>query len=654
MPVLATAGHVDHGKSTLVAALTGTDPDRLPEEKARGMTVDLGFASLVLPSAGQVGIVDVPGHQRFIHNMLAGMGGIDAALLVVDLTEGWMPQTEEHAEILALLQVPLAAAVLTKADLVEAEWREMVAQEVRQRLEGHGFHDVPQVFVCAPRGDGLGELEALLDRRLKELAPAPDRGWPRLWIDRVIKMKGAGVVVTGTLTGGRLVPGQEVAVEPGGLRGRIRGLQSHGSPLTAAMPGARVAVNLLGIALEQLRRGQAVVRPDEAGLSRTPVVHLRAGRHVPGVAAGMRLTCFAGTAEVPARVRLLQGPPMLQPNRAGLAQLELAEPLPLRWGDRLVLRDPGRQATAAGAVVADPWCEPLRGRRLVRQVAPPLRRRCRTFFGRALPPADAGALEALAAGGLEAALSAVVRVWGPLTAADAARRLHVAPAEAERGLRGLAATGSLTVRGAFYLAPEAWQRAEAAVVEALDAYHRANPLSPGMQRQTLLEALGVEPRLFDVLLETLEREGKVTGDGAAVRMASFRPRLSPEDEAARRRLLELLERRGFTPPTLEELTRDGQFPLQLVLLLVTRGELVRVSQDLVFTAAQVRRLKEQVRALAERGDGAVEVSAVRDALGSSRRFVIPLLEYLDRIGFTRREGDRRYVAQQAAPQPERG
>lgn len=649
MPVVATAGHVDHGKSTLVLALTGTDPDRLPEEKARGMTIDLGFAPLQLPSGQRVGLVDVPGHQRFIHNMLAGVGGIDAALLVVDLTEGWMPQTEEHVEILELLGVPCAAAALTKADLVDDEWAALVAEEVSSRLHAHGFRDVPLITVSSVTRQGLDRLLLVLQQRLAELPPAEDRAWPRLWIDRVLKIRGAGVVVTGTLTGGSLETGQEIVVHPGGQRGRIRSLQSHGARIDSAQPGSRVALNLLGVEYDQLQRGQAVVLPDDQALSPNPVVRIRAARRGgQPVHSGERLTCFVGTAEVAATVRLL-GADQLPPGAVGMAQLLLESPLPLRWKDRLILRDPARQLNAAGCQVLEPQAERLRGRRLLRQPGGPLRRRYRSLFGTPHPPADVAALQAMASEELQQAVCGLVALRGALAVQALSRELHMPADACERALADAERAGKAVRVGAFAVSPDALQRLTARVQQAVSVFHERQPLAPGMPRQTLLTELGIDERLFDALLPHWAQQGVVEWDEAAVvRRPGFRPRLAEGDLADRDRLLRLLESQGFTPPTLEELTGREGFRPQLIALLVAQGDLVRVSQDLVFTAGQMRRVMDVVRALAGRSGGTVEPAAVRDALSSTRRFIIPLLEYLDRVGFTRRVGDRRELVGETA------
>lgn len=656
MPVVATAGHVDHGKSTLIRYLTGTDPDRLPEEKAREMTIDLGFASLALPSGRQIGLVDVPGHQRFIHNMLAGMGGIDAALLVVDLTEGWMPQTEEHVEILALLGIPCAACALTKADLVDGEWVDLVASETREHLARHGYENVQLVPVAAPSGQGLADLIRALDACLSALPVSEDRGWPRLFIDRVIRMRGAGVVVTGTLTGGALEAGQEVAIQPGGRKARVRGLQSHHRPVASIMAGSRAAVNLLGVDADQLNRGQAVVRPDDVLLSQAPIVRLVPARAYRGeLRTGQRLTCFVGTAEVEGMLRLLDAG-RVPPGEAALGQLWLERPLPLRWRDRMILREPGRRATAAGCHVADPHAERVRGRKLIRWVEPDRRSGYETLLGAACPPLELEPIRSLASGELAQAVESVLSLRGALSPQDLARHLHAPQERVRDALARLEGWGRAVELGPFVASPRAWSRLAQRARDVVDAHHRSQPLSPGLPRQTLHSALGLDPRLFEASLQRLVTEGAIEWDGATVRSPGFRPHLEPPDEAQSRRLMALLDEAGFKPPTVDELTSRHGFAMQLISLLVARGDLVRINQDLAVTSAAARRLVEVVRQVARRSGGFVDPSAVRDATGSSRRFVIPFLEYLDRTGVTRRTGDRRELAwlPQAAPQGDRG
>ncbi|MDP3062682.1 MAG: selenocysteine-specific translation elongation factor, partial [Chloroflexota bacterium] len=333
MFVIGTAGHVDHGKSTLVKALTGIDPDRLPEEKAREMTIDLGFAWLTLPSGREVSVVDVPGHERFVKNMLAGVGGIDLALLVVAADEGVMPQTREHLAILDLLQVKRGVVVLTKADLVDRDWLELVSADVEEALKGTTLETAPLVAVSALTGQGLDELKALLDRMLRQTERRQDLGRPRLPIDRVFTVAGFGTVVTGTLIDGSLSVGQEVALAPSGKRSRIRGLQSHRKKLERAEPGNRVAVNLSGLTLDEVARGEVLTAP--GWLEATALVDASV-RVVPVSSRALKhnetLTFHAFASEAFARVRLLEGDE-LKPGQEGWAQLHLDTPVPLLKGD---------------------------------------------------------------------------------------------------------------------------------------------------------------------------------------------------------------------------------------------------------------------------------------------------------------------------------
>jgi selenocysteine-specific elongation factor len=353
--VLATAGHVDHGKSTLVLALTGTDPDRLAEEKARGLTIDLGFAACTLPAGADVAFVDVPGHVRFIKNMLAGVGAVDACLFVVAATEGWKPQSEEHLRILSLLGIGHGLIALTKVGLVDDEWRELAELDVRDHVAGTFLEDAEIVAVDAVDGRGIDELRAALDRLVATVPPAADRGWPRLWVDRSFAVRGAGTVVTGTLTGGPLAVDQEVAVEPGGLVARIRRLHSHHVALDRADPGRRLAVNLAGIPHERVGRGQAVVRPGQwhrARVADASLVVLSSLDH-PVERRGA-YAAYIGSGEFPVRVRVLRRH-AIAPGEEGLVRLWLAPgtTLPLLPGDRFVLREAGRSETVGGGEILD-------------------------------------------------------------------------------------------------------------------------------------------------------------------------------------------------------------------------------------------------------------------------------------------------------------
>ncbi len=356
MRVIATAGHVDHGKSTLVRALTGVDPDRLAEEKARGLTIDLGFAATVLPSGEEVGFVDVPGHHRYVPNMLAGVGAVDACVLVVAANEGWKPQSEEHLRILELLGVGHGLVALTKVDGLDGDDRELAVMELRDRLAGTFLASADVVEVDAPAGVGMEALRAALDRLAAATPAAADRGRPRLWVDRSFSRPGAGTVVTGTLTGGAVALGDELAVLPGSRRGRVRGLQTHHHPLEVATPGRRLAVNLAGLGHDQARRGDAAVRPGQWHQASVLDAELRVLAGLDhAVSRRGAYVAYLGTAEVPVRLRLLGRVDEIPPGDKGLVRLWLAGGmrLPLVPGDRYVLRESGRAETVGGGEVLD-------------------------------------------------------------------------------------------------------------------------------------------------------------------------------------------------------------------------------------------------------------------------------------------------------------
>jgi selenocysteine-specific elongation factor len=612
MHVLGTAGHVDHGKSTLVHRLTGIDPDRLAEEKVRGLTIDLGFAWLALPSGREVGIVDVPGHERFVHTMLAGVGPVDAAIFVVDAAEGWKPQSEEHLAILDLLGTRGGVVVLTKRDLVAEAELDRVAHEVKGRLAGTALDAAEVVAVSAVTGEGMEELVAALERLLERTPPAPDRGRPRLWVDRSFTIRGAGTVVTGTLAGGALREGEEVEVLPGGRRARIRAIETHRRRRHRAEPGSRVALNLAGIERDEVGRGDAVVTPGAWRATDLLDVWMRPVRGLgEPVAPRGSYTVHVGSAEVPARLAFLDAA-SLAPGGEAYARLVLARPVAVDAFDRFVLRDTGRRATVAGGVVLDPH---------------PAERRLRGP-DRARRGAE---LRARRAAGQEGLAARVVEERGVVAAADLR---WMAGVEAPPGpLRG-------------YAASEAWLAGMAeALTATLERFHRARPLERGMPREDARAALGerdprlaADPRLFAALLEALA--DRVVAEGPLLRLASHRVTLSPEERAARERILARLEEAGFAPPSLEALAREHGRALVAVLL--EGGDLVRVAPDIAFTRARYEEARRRI-AEAARREGPLTASQIRTLLGTSRKYAIPLLEHLDAVGFTRRSGDLRTV-----------
>jgi selenocysteine-specific elongation factor len=651
MSCIGTAGHVDHGKSTLVTALTGIDPDRLAEEKARGMTIELGFAWLTLPSGREASIVDVPGHESFIKHMLAGVGGIDVALLVVAADEGVMPQTIEHLAILDLLRVRSGVVALTKSDLVDDEWRELVCEEVAERLKPTTLAGAPIIPCSAITGAGLPELLAALDAALDAHPGRIDSGRPRLPVDRVFTITGFGTVVTGTLQDGRLHTGQEVQLYPGEQRARIRGLQAHKHAVEEGVPGGRLAVNLAGVAKSDIARGDVLALPGtlQPSIALDVSLEVIAGAARP-IQHNDELDVYVGAAEVPARVILLDADE-LAPGANGWAQLRLRRPLALMRGDRFILRVPSPSMTVGGGVVLDP-----------------VARRHRRH-----DPAVLARLALLARGDPEelvlAALQSDQRVrkgkrerdaesanyggYGGREPQEIARVTGLAEVAVQAALAALEAQEAVTRVGAYVYATPAWQRLQADAARLLAAYHRRYPLRAGMPREEWRTRLELTPReagevisvlaANGVLVETAAGAGGGHG-GAFVKLPEHTPRMTPQQEQATAALLERFRRDPFNPPTRPEV--EDALGGELTAALLERGTLVRVSETILLDrdayAEALRRLVTHLRA-----HGTITVAEARDLLGTTRKYMLAILEHCDEKRITRRLGDDRVLGPNA-------
>jgi len=633
--VIGTAGHVDHGKSALVQALTGTDPDRLAEEKARGLTIDLGFAWTTLPSGREVGFVDVPGHERFVHNMLAGVGGVDCALFVVDASEGWRPQSVEHLAILDLLGIPAGVVALTKVDLVDEATLDRVAAEVADRLEATTLAGAPMVPTAAPSGLGVEALAAALDAALDRLPDPPDRGRPRLPVDRVFTMRGSGTVVTGTLSGGSLPAAGEVELLPAGRRARVRGLQSHGRPLAEATPARRLAVNLAGVTTDQVVRGDVLVLPGQWAATGTADCRLRclAGAPAPLRGRGAYLV-YAGAAETAARLQPLDAIEV-RPGTDALVRLHLERPLVLDMFEPVVLRDSGRDETVGGGLVLDPF--------------PPA-----VVHGTAGRVRRTEELEAREATGRAGLLERVLAERGVVHLADLPRLAAIAPdhlaaalaasAQVSEGMRGAEPPAVVTSRTLAWTG-EAWEAAAAAAIEAVEGQHRADPSAPGLPAQTARAAArapGWPAAAGNEVVEALVAGGRLVADGPALRTPGHGVRLDPAQRALRARVEAALDEAGvglLGDRALADLGADRK----ATALLVRLGVLVPIAPGgylgraaLEGAVAALRRSFTDGRPFA--------ASEAREALGTTRRTLIPLLEYLDRTGVTVRQGDLRRLA----------
>ncbi len=606
--VVGTAGHIDHGKSTLITALTGIDPDRLAEEKRRGMTIDLGFAHMTLPSGREVGIVDVPGHARFMRNMLAGAHGIDAVLLVVAADEGVMPQTREHLDVIDLLDVPRGLVVLTKSDLVDAEWLALVTEEVRSALLGTPLDAAEILAVSSVSGAGLPQLTIALDALLDAAPARPDAARARLPIDRVFTISGFGTVVTGTLADGSLRVGDELVVVPSGRTVRIRGLQRHNQKVESVEPGNRVAANLIGADKTDLHRGDVLARAGTLEATRRVDAKLRVLASSPQpLRHGMELLLHTGTVEVPARLIVLESA-AIDPGAEGWVQLYLQRAVAAAAGDRFVLRIASPAATVAGGSFVD--------------VAP-----------RKHPRHDSMVRESLTRRAAGNVLQEELRKYPRGVTVSALLKATLAP-EAE--------VGSLRARrlGEWIFSDEAWRAVSGKVEHELDVYHRTYPLRAGMGREELRSRIGVPAASFPAVVNGLVEDGRVVERNGS--LAAPNHAISLESSGPAAALVQLLETQGFTPSSLPEAMQQTGADEEVVRALARRGDIVRVSPDVAFGRQAFEAAVALVREIVG-ASGSVTVAQLRDRMGASRKPVLALLEYLDAERVTRRVGDARVL-----------
>lgn len=657
--VVGTAGHIDHGKSALVRALSGTDPDRLKEEKARGITIDLGFAHQMIGDL-HVAFVDVPGHERFVKNMLAGVGGIDLVVLIVAADESVMPQTREHFDICRLLRVPAGLVALTKADLVDADTLELARMEIRELVAGSFLDGAPMVAVSAKTGEGLDAFRAALAEVSRSTRGRPVQRVTRLPIDRVFTMKGFGTVVTGTLVSGRVAPDAELAVAPSGRRVKVRGVQVHGQKQHEAIAGQRTAINLAGVEVEDIARGQALVTPgafEETRLA-DAVVELLPG--AKPLKHGARVRFHQGTAEILGRVALIgpaPAPPALrggeldhvadgdrspdrlalQPGARAFVRLRLEAPAVIARGDRYILRAYSPPVTIAGGLILDP-----RPPRTAIRTAAALARCQRLEFD----PASSDPVEAeqrAVAVMLEDSGAAGLSLAAMTSRAGIDPQNVLARADALADARQAVRAGDLLVSAAVYA------RLKDGIVKTLTAHHKSRPLSEGMPREELREHLFArgQAAVFDRALTELSSANAIFVKDR-VALSTHRLELTPEEERARNAIERAYREGGLTPPDASAMAVAAGVPApvadRMLNLLQRQKVLVRVDV-LVFHDEALKRLKAAVTALkTSAGAGArIDVAAFKERFGVTRKFAIPLLEYLDRERITRRVGESRVV-----------
>jgi selenocysteine-specific elongation factor len=630
MYVIGTAGHVDHGKSSLVKALTGINPDRLKEEMDREMTIDLGFAWLTLANGEEVGIVDMPGHRDFIANMLAGVGGIDAVLLVIAADEGVMPQTREHLAIIDLLQINKGIIVLTKKDLVnDPDWIYKIEGDVHNLIKDTTLAGAPIKTVSVKTGEGMEEFKKELITILTKNTIRVDLGKPRLPIDRIFTMSGFGTVVTGTLLDGELRVGQEIVVLPKGRRGRIRGLQSYQKKHLNIKPGNRAAVNLSGIDVKQIKRGDVLTLPGIYAPTRGIYAHIRLLKDISkDIEKNCEVKIFLGSSENLARMKVL-GSKKLHPGEEGWVKLESIHPMVTAKKDRFILRRPSPAETIGGGEVVE------ENPKLI------LEKQEKSIINH---------LEIVFQGEPQEIIAhTLLQEKGPLTIESLQKSLRLSMEDTNRIIRDLIKEEKiLLLQGSSehlgnscqVLHVLDWQRLSGKIIEDLVQFHQESPLKRGRNKEELKNNFGLSTRFFQVLLGKMVSEGIVVEDGSFLRMPGFRIEFSPEQRIKINQLQILFEKNPLTPPTIADcIAVVGE---EIFKILTENDTFVRISSDVVFDPKDLARLQQTVINYF-RDHPTLTVAEFRDLVGTSRKYALAVLEYLDKNGITIREGESRVL-----------
>lgn len=627
MHVIGTAGHVDHGKSTLVTSLTGINPDRLKEEQLREMTIELGFAWFTLPDGEEVGVVDVPGHRDFIDNMLAGVGGIDAVLFVVAADEGVMPQTREHMAILDILQVESGVIALTKTDLIDdPEWLDLVEDDIRQAFQGTVLENAPMVRVSSKNGTGIDDLVEALKICLSGHPQRPDLGRPRLFIDRVFTMAGFGTVVTGTLIDGQLNIGEDVIILPSGLRGRIRGIQSHKKSAETAFPGSRTAVNITGFEVSQINRGDVLATPGQYEPSKRIDVHFRLLQDASiSLRHNTDVKLFLGASEVFARLRLL-GAEQLKAGQEGWLQLELRHPVVAVRGDRYILRRPSPSETLGGGVVVNPH---------------PGKRHKRFLSG------IIDQLEVLRKGSPSEILYRASIISGPTSIRDLAAQAGLLEEQYFNAVQDLIENGMLIVLGdgaisaqsnVIVISQQQWKFEGSKLIEIVEKYHQTYPLRRGVPREELKSRLKMTTKIFNLSIKSWFSDKLIDEVGTVIKLLGHEIEFTNEQQKVVDGLMSDFSKSPYSPPTIKDChQRVGE---EIFSALVELKLLKPVSPEVVYRSDVYQEIIQKVKEII-RHNGGITVAQFRDYLKTSRRYALAFLEHLDDEEITVRVGDSR-------------
>ena len=617
MFVIGTAGHVDHGKSTLVESLTGIDPDRFQEEKDRGMTIDIGFAWVNLPSGRKVSIVDVPGHEKFVSNMLAGVGGVDMALLVVAADESVMPQTKEHLAILDLLGISNCVVVVTKKDLVDEDWLQLVYAEIRDILDMTTLKDSEIISVSAATKDGLVGLMESIDTALNKVKLKKDLNRPRLPIDRSFSISGFGTVVTGTLIDGSLSVGQEIEIIPRGLPARIRGLQSHGKSEIEFGPGTRVAANLSGIEATQISRGDVLSLPNSINVSEAFDVRLHVVEDSPNpLRHNMFVNLHTGSSEVISRLRLLEGEEV-QPGQSTWAQMKPDKPLPVLRGDHFIVRS--NMTTLGGGNIVD-----INAKRHRRRHSPTLKR---------LESLEYGTPSEILVSFVDSNPSCSFELVRSLSSSDEGELISIIETLIEE--KSLIAT-SKNLKRAYFFSKNSWGRLVAAARKTLEFFHEQFPLRQGISREELRNKLNLSQESFNSVIRMLEETKSLTESNSLISIYDYKPEFSEEQSQVAERFVSDIAGGRFSPRT------DIQIDDDILNFLLEKGRLVKVAEGVVFSREIFDEMLVGLRNYISHNDE-ITVGDFRDLYQTSRKYALAVLDYLDQQQITRRVGDARVL-----------
>ena len=622
--VVGTAGHIDHGKTTLIKALTGIDTDRWEKEKKRGMTIDLGFAHLELPNGTLIGIVDVPGHEKFIKNMLAGAHGLDLVLFVIAADEGIMPQTEEHLTVCQVLGTKKGVVVLTKKDLVDEEWLELVKEEVKEFTKGTFLEGAPIIPVSSKTGEGIGELLKTLEGLSEEVEPRSSEGILRLPVDRSFTVKGFGTVITGTLLSGKVRVGDEVEILPKGLKTKVRGIQVHGKPVEEAFAGQRTAVNLASVSKEEVKRGDLLATPGYLKPTKMVDAVLELSKNASVIVeSGFKVHFHHLTSETEGEVYLIDREELLPGERA-LVQIRLRDEIVPVYGDRFVVRNYSPARVIGGGWIVNPLPERK------------FRRRFREKFLEFIEPLVKDKKE-------ELIFHLVSKFPGLLTEKDFVQRLGLTPEEARKLVEEAVERGEIFISDGRLYPSNYLSQVRKELVEAVEEFHRRYPVAPGINRESLRSSLKLPGELFNLVVSELIGEGVLEEEGSYLRMKGFKPKAEGEFKEIVEKLESASREGGFTPPSLKEFSKSTGIPEDKVYMAASylaREKGYHRIGDFLFSPESFERIREILKEHFSRKE-TLSVSEFKDYLNISRKFAIPVLEYLDSLGLTERRRNER-------------